>query len=294
MRLLIVANPETAECGRLLTEAGRLGHDARAVAVRDLSFEAGDSVRASVDGADVAESFDALYLRNIYPFISEGLLLAEMMHLSGKRVVDRCLATDNYVQSKTYNAWKLERAGIFTPRGFQTADENEVSARLSDAAFPVVVKGVHGSRGERVHLCENTEAVVEVLHAAPEMPFIVQERLDIAREYRVLTVGFRAIGAVLKHAAPGDFRHNLSLGGTAEPIELPDALLGICEKASETLGYEFAGADLAILKDGRAVMLEVNRAPGFCGYERATGENVAKRFVEYVAGEAQEPRNSGA
>jgi RimK family alpha-L-glutamate ligase len=239
-------------------------------------------VRAAVGGEDIIGSFDAVYLRNIFPFISEGLLLAEMAHAAGLRVIDRCLATENYVQSKTYNAWKLERAGIATPRGFQTADEDALRTKLDGVRFPVVVKGVHGSQGERVHLCGSTDEAVTVMNASPEMPFIVQEHLDIAHEYRVLTVGFRAVGAVEKHPAPGDFRRNLSLGGTAEPTGLPAGSLAICEKSSQALGYEFAGADLAVLKDGRQVMLEVNRSPGFCGYERATGQNVARRFIDYM------------
>ncbi|MEA3249277.1 MAG: RimK family alpha-L-glutamate ligase [Patescibacteria group bacterium] len=282
MRLLIIANPETAECERLSEETDRLGHDMRAFPVRDLSFETDGSVHVLTDGENVLESFDAVYIRNIFPFISEGLLLAEMMHAVGKRVIDRCLATENYVQSKTYNAWKLERVGVNTPRGFQAANEDEVHARLRDADFPVVVKGVHGSQGAYVHKCPDERAVLEVMRAEPEMPHLVQEYLDIEHEYRVLTIGFRAIGAIEKHAAPGDFRRNLSLGGSATPAELPDGLMTMCEKASETLGYEFAGADLAILKDGRPVMLEVNRAPGFCGFERATGDNVAGRFIEYM------------
>lgn len=282
MRLLIVANPETAECGRLIDEARRLGHDARAASVRSVVFETDRRTRAFVDGADVAESFDCVYLRNIFPCISEGLHLAEMADGAGLAVIDSCLATRNYVQSKTYNSWKLERAGIASPPGFQAIDEDEVRGRLAGARFPVVVKGVHGSQGQRVHLCADADAVIEIMRGEPEMPFIVQERLDIVHEYRVLTIGFRAIGAIEKHAAPGDFRHNLSLGGTAEPVRLPDRMLKMCEDASVLLGYEFAGADLAVLKDGREVMLEINRAPGFSGYERTTGENVTARFVEYA------------
>jgi len=288
MRLLIVANPENAECGRLLDEAKRLGHDAQAASVRAIVFEAGRRTRAFVDGADVAESFDCVYLRNIFPCISEGLHLAEMADDAGLAVIDSCLATRNYVQSKTYNSWKLERAGIASPPGFLAGNEDEVRDRLAGARFPVVVKGVHGSQGQRVHLCADADAVIGVMRSGPEMPFVVQERLDIVHEYRVLTIGFRAIGAIEKHAAPGDFRHNLSLGGTAEPIRLPETLLKMCEDASKILGYEFAGADLAVLEDGSEVMLEVNRAPGFCGYEAATGENVAAEFIEYASKKAEE------
>lgn len=280
-----MANPETAECRRLLEEAARLGHEASAVHVRDIAFESGGRTRVFAAGKDIIREFGCVYLRNIYPFISEGLLLAEMAHAAGLKVVDSCLATRNYVQSKTYNAWKLEQAGIATPEGFQANGEDEVRERLAGSVFPVVVKGVHGSQGERVHMCGSADEVIGVMRAAPEMPFLVQPRLDIAHEYRILTVGFRAMGAIEKQPAPGDFRHNLSLGGTATPAELPVGLMSMCEKAAEALGYEFAGADLAILEDGRPVMLEVNRSPGFCGYERATGVNVAARFIGYLAGE---------
>lgn len=285
MKLLIIANPETAECARLREEADRLGHRADALPMRDMIFACSDGVVATTLDGRTLDDFDAIYLRNIFPYISEGLMLAEMARAAGLAVVDRCLATDNFIQSKTYNAWRLASAGITMPRGFQSADEAEVRRRLDESGFPVVVKGVHGSKGERVHLCDDAESVITVMRHSPDMPFIVEERLAIVHEYRVLTIGYRAVGAIEKHPAPGDFRRNLSLGGTAEPADPPDGIMDICERAAETLGYEFAGCDLAVLDDGRPVMLEVNRAPGFRGYEAAMGDNVAARFIRYLAEE---------
>ncbi len=283
MKLLIVGQPSRAENKRLVEEGQKAGHEITNVAVDDVVFEMNTSFRALIEGDDVREEYEAIYIRGIFPKVSEALLLAELAHANGIRVMDLTLATLNYIQSKTYQTWRLGRVGILMPSGFQTADWDDALMRMKDMRWPLVLKGVHGSQGTHVHLCA-TEADAKKLFKTHERGFfIVQEKLNIKEEYRVLMLGEKSLGAITKTAAKGDFRANLSLGGTAEPISIPEELQLICERATRELKFEFAGVDLAVLEDGTPVVLEVNRSPGFIGFEKTTGENVAKKVIEYLA-----------
>jgi len=283
MKLLIIGQPSRTENQRLLEEGQKAGHEITNVSIDDIVFEMDTGFRALVVGRDVREEFEAIYIRGIFPKVSEALLLAELAHANGIRVMDLTLATENYIQSKTYQTWRLGRAGILMPYGFQTADWEDVRERMKDISWPLVLKGVHGSQGTHVHLCANEAEAKKLFDTHDRGFFIVQEKLSIKEEYRVLVLGGKSLGAIKKTAANGDFRANISLGGEAEPATLPEELQLMCERATRELKFEFTGVDLAVLEDDTPMVLEVNRSPGFTGFEKATGKNVARRVIGYLA-----------
>lgn len=118
----------------------------------------------------------------------------------------------------------------------------------------------------------------------PDEPFLFERFLDVRHEYRVLVLGGRVLGSVRKDDVPGDFRRNASLGGTGVPSSPSAAVRRICERSARILGCEFAGIDVAVAKDGRTYVLDVNRAPGFIAFERDTGMNIAEAFIAYAWG----------
>jgi len=266
-----------------MDEARLTGHTATVAPVEDLAFEFSKSgFIVTLAGRNLLDSFDGLLFRSLFPYVSESLLLAELFHRSGYRIMDQSLATGIYIQSKTYSAWKLQLAGLPVPYGLQTNSPAEIRDHLNRTTWPIIVKSVHGSKGERVHLAKNRHEAEEVLSIENEWPCLLQEKLEIKNEYRILVLGFHALGAVSKEPPVGDFRRNLSLGGRAELVNLPTKTLEMCELAAKILGYEFAGVDLAETKDGRKVILEVNRTPGFSGFELATGINIARKVIDYL------------
>ncbi|MFH1048012.1 MAG: ATP-grasp domain-containing protein [Patescibacteria group bacterium] len=283
MNLLVIGQPHRTENQRLAEEGRRLGHDLTVASIDDVIFEMDRGFRALIAGREVSETFAATYIRGIFPKVSEALLLAELLRSNGRRVMDQTLATENYIQSKTYQTWRLGRIGIAMPSGWQIADWSEAQRRLRSQRWPVILKGVHGSQGTHVHLCADESAVKKLFDTHERGFFIVQDKLDIVTEYRVLVLGGRALGAIRKYAPEGDFRHNISLGGRAEATNISAELSSLCERATQELRYEFAGVDLAILADGQPLILEVNRSPGFTGFETATGQNVAAQVVEYLS-----------
>ena len=67
-----------------------------------------------------------------------------------------------------------------------------------------------------------------------------------------------------RHAKPGEWRTNVSLGGKAEPCPLDPEAERLALAAAHAIGAEMAGVDLiADLDLGRLVVLEVNAVPGW-------------------------------
>ena len=261
-----------------------MGHKVTVSSFERLVFEVNGSGKANhvlLGRQPINQKFDTVYIRYFFPYISEALFLAEWAHRNGLRVIDRSLATENYIQSKIYGSWKLAEADLPVIPGFQTTSLKQAVSRLARQKNPIIAKGIHGSKGKYVFSLDNPKNDAKNLNENLVGFFTFQDRMEIDEEYRILVIGGKYFGAIKKIAPEGDFRHNISVGAVAEKTTLNKSLQILSQKAAKTMGYEFAGVDLAISK-GKPYILEVNRCPGFSGFEEATGMNVAKRFLEMI------------
>ena len=83
-----------------------------------------------------------------------------------------------------------------------------------------------------------------------------------------------------RHAPPGEWRTNVSLGGRAEPCRLDAEAERLALAAARAIGAEMAGVDLITDLDlGRLVVLEVNAVPGWRALARVTGIDVAAAIL---------------
>jgi RimK family alpha-L-glutamate ligase len=150
-----------------------------------------------------------------------------------------------------------------------------------------VVKVVTGSYGEGVYLCERKRdykklmGFVDTLGAKKTM--IVQEYLGErpGEDLRVLVIGGKVIGAMKRTAPEGDFRANITNGGTGSNFEVSDEIDYLAREAARALGLDIAGVDL--LFDSRGFRIcEANSNPGFKGFEEYCQVDVADLITEYI------------
>ncbi len=282
MRILITNQEEIYGSRRLKEEGRRRGHRVDAVRMRGLRIVArGEKSRVFLGAHDISEAYDVLYLRYYYPYFSEALLVAEWAKARGMLVIDRALADGYLVQSKMYEYCRLKEIGLPVPDGFQVMRLSDAKRELAGSKWPMIAKGVHGARGRYVFKMRDQSEFDRQVSEDLIGFFTFQDYLDIEQEYRVIVIGYKALGAMRKRGPKDDFRHNLAVGAEGEAARIPAAWLRMCEKAARALKREFAGIDLAIA-DGKPYILEVNRRPGFQGFEEATDLNVAGTFIDYV------------
>ncbi len=154
--------------------------------------------------------------------------------------------------------------------------------------FPVIVKTVSGSKGKGVLLCENV-AQLEDLAGLMEISkdsnvnVILQEFVSSSRgrDIRVITLGGKPVGAMLRTAKEGRLKANVHSGGSVSKFEMNPELENLAVKCSKLLGLELAGVDVLFDGDDYKVS-EVNSSPGFEGFETATGINVAEKIYEHI------------
>lgn len=284
MKLLIVANPNVYENKRFRAEGRKLGHEVTVRRMREVVFDLRAArSRILVEGLPLDTAFDAVYFRHFAPsLIPEALLMAAWAKSRELYVFEPSMAEGSFVRSKMYDYWKLLDAGLPVPKGVQTLKLERAGRYLKDFSWPVVAKGIHGSRGKYVYLLESRKEALKYLSEHLIGFFTFQEYLEIEAEYRIIVIGGAAVGAMRKYHPEGDFRHNVAVGASGEKAEIPPAWTRLAERASKALGHGFTGVDLAIA-GGKPYLLEVNRTPAFAEFEKVTGVNVAKLFLQHVS-----------
>lgn len=193
----------------------------------------------------------------------------------------------NIVQDKFYSSEILAEAGIAVPTALcvRFPSNNRVVAAV--IGFPCIVKVTVGSFGEGVYLCNSEQ---EYINLVEFVDAISNDKVLIAQEYmgerpgedlRVFVVGDKVIGAMKRTARSGDFRANITHGGTGEPYEVTPEIEEIALKTAKVLGLSIAGIDLLFDSRGFRVC-EANSNPGFSGFEKYCQVDITDAIVSFI------------
>jgi ribosomal protein S6--L-glutamate ligase len=180
----------------------------------------------------------------------------------------------------------LAEAGVPLPRTVLARQPSDVSKMVKLVGGPpVILKLLSGTHGKGVMLGRDLDEIQASLDTvwALNQTLLIQEyvRECAGADIRVMVIGGRVFGAMRRSAKLGGFRANVHQGAAVAEHPLDEELEWLALRCSEVLGLEIAGVDLVRGKDGYSV-IEVNSAPGFEGFERATGKNVASAMLRYV------------
>lgn len=253
--------------------------------ILDIAFVVeADNARLFARGVDLLQTYDVLFVRTFFPYISEALTVARLFRDAGKVVIDQSLTDEGYAVSKMHDQLVLTRNGIPTPRTWQVFNPREVENLAEQLTYPCLLKGVHGARGEHVYLVHDAEQLHRRLWHYPCGELMLQEYLPADEDYRVFVIGYQALPVMVSRKPPkGDFRTNFSVGGKFVKRDLSEfpSFQDLSERAARALRREFTAVDLR-LKDNKPVVLEVNRQPDFQGFERATQFDVATEVAKYI------------
>jgi RimK family alpha-L-glutamate ligase len=179
----------------------------------------------------------------------------------------------------------LQDAGLPVPDTVvceSAADAMEAIRQFGDA----IVKPIFGSMGHGMVRVTDPEVGFRVTRALEQIRSVFYVQRTVAHaghDVRAFVVGGRVLAAIERRGAAGDWRTNVSRGGTARAIDLPVEWRDLAVRAAALVGADYAGVDLLPAADGRVYILEVNAIPGWQGLQEATGVDVAGAIVDHVA-----------
>ena len=158
-----------------------------------------------------------------------------------------------------------------------------------------VVKILDGHGGTGVFMT-NGKTILGILQAIfaidEERELLVQKKEQADGDIRVHVLTMRTeqkiLAAMKRVKIKGDFRSNVSLGATAEKVELTEEQKEIAKKCAKISGMPWCAVDIMPLeKDsnpelGDNVVLEFNSSPGTDGISEVIDENFMKILLDNI------------
>jgi RimK family alpha-L-glutamate ligase len=194
--------------------------------------------------------------------------------VNSPRTIERCV-------DKFYTTALLHDAGLPMPETVVCEQTDEAMAAVR-AMGDCVIKPIFGSLGHGMVRVSEPEVARRILRSLEQTRavFYVQKAVDHGgRDIRVFVVGGTVLGAIERRAPEGEWRTNVAIGGSATPCDLPADWAELAVRAAAVVGADYAGVDLLPSRDGRVFVLEVNGIPGWEGFQKATGIDVAGAIV---------------
>jgi [lysine-biosynthesis-protein LysW]--L-2-aminoadipate ligase len=229
--------------------------------------------------------------------VEPGLDVLEALPGAGVHVLNRADALavthDKRATERALARWDLPR-----PRTWHV----EASAS-EDLEPPLVLKPRFGSWGRDVFRCRNDMELAGSLRELQTKPWfarrgaIAQELLPSGGfDLRIVVARDAVVGAAERVTRRGEWRTNISLGGTLRPARLSAEVCNLAVAAAAAVGADLVGVDLMPLKGGFLV-IDLNGAVEFDNRYSLSGAGVyqlaARHMGLQVAVLALKPRTAG-
>lgn len=148
---------------------------------------------------------------------------------------------------------------------------------------PFVAKGLENSMGREILLIENEEHYLELRsHYGIDKEWLFEEYIasSYGRDLRLFSIRGNAVACMMRKSK-GDFRANVALGATVEPVEITPELQKIAAEIYSQTDLDFVGIDLLFAPEGYC-LCEINVMPGLEGIEGASGINIAGLIIDMI------------
>ena len=287
LKIALLASDESLYSNQRLLEAGReRGHEMLFLNAKQCYMKL-DALEpeAHYRGGLLLNDLNAVITR-IRPNVTfYGTALARQFESMGVLTVNSSSAIAQS-RDKLFSLQLLLKNGINIPTtGFANSpmDTNDLIEMVGGA--PLIVKLLEGTQGRGVVLAETKKAAESVINAFKSLRanLLVQKFIREAdgKDLRCFVIDGKVVASIERKAAPGEFRANIHMGGSASIVKITPEERSLAIKAAKVLGLQVAGVDI-IRSERGPLLLEVNSSPGLEGIETATGKDIAGMIITAI------------
>ncbi|WP_300456941.1 RimK family alpha-L-glutamate ligase [Desulfobacula sp.] len=191
---------------------------------------------------------------------------ADLFNAMGKRTFPS-FHTYKFALDKIKQTAIFHMLGVPHPKTKIFYGKKQKQALLDTFTFPFIGKKARGSaKGNDVHLIQTTRDLSRYLEH--KGPAYIQEYLPIERDMRIIIIGNKIRLAYWRIATRGNFKTNLSQGGTISFAALPPKALDLALTTALKCGWDDVGIDI-IEHDNNFYVLEGNMKYGTKGFGEA-------------------------
>ncbi|GGB68685.1 glutathione synthase [Henriciella pelagia] len=263
-------------------DTGRVTARARPVTFQRIADQPGITGEETL--LDLADDIDVVLMRQDPPFDMAYITACHILELlKGQTLV---LNDPEFVRSGPEKLFPLLFPEII-PDTLISRDLKSIldfRARHRD----IIIKPLYGNGGAGVFRMKeddsNFSSLMEMFLERTREPLIAQAFLKAVSngDKRIILVDGKAVGAINRRPKEGETRSNLHVGGTAEPVELTETDLKICNAIGPELkrrGQIFVGID--VIGD-KLTEVNVTSPTGIQELKRFTGIDAAAIFWDCV------------
>ncbi len=283
---LLASNPALYSNKRIM-EAGEMrGHEMHFLNIKECYMKL-DAQKPEIHyrGGKILNQFDAIIPR-IRPSITfYGCALTRQFEALKVFCLNSASAITQS-RDKLYSLQLLLNHGVEIPTtGFANSPLDTDDLIKMVGGSPLIVKLLEGTQGKGVVLAETKKAAESVINAFKSLNanILVQEFIKEAngKDIRCFVIDGKVVAAIERVAAPGEFRANIHMGGTASIIKPTAEEKRIAIKATKAMDLKVAGVDIIRSSKG-PLLLEVNSSPGLEGIEGATNKDIAGEMIKAI------------
>lgn len=283
---LLASNPELYSNKRIM-EAGEMrGHEMHFLNIKECYMKLdANNPEIHYRGGKVLDNFDAVIPR-IRPSITfYGCALTRQFEAMKVYCLNSASAITQS-RDKLFSLQLLLRNGVDIPTtGFANSPLDTDDLIKMVGGSPLIIKLLEGTQGKGVVLAETKKAAESVINAFKSLNanILVQEFIKEAdgKDLRLFVVNGKVVASMQREAAPGEFRANIHMGGTAKVIKPTDEEKKMAIKAAKAMDLRVAGVDIIRSSKG-PLLLEVNSSPGLEGIEGATHKDIAGAMIRAI------------
>ncbi|MDP6640952.1 MAG: lysine biosynthesis protein LysX [Nitrososphaerales archaeon] len=257
---------------------------------RGLDVNRVDAKTISLDSdwssTDTQDKFGNIVLQRCISYF-RGLHTTAFLESKGLKVInsmDVALTCGN----KLLTTLKLEKANVPTPRTLFSFTAEGAIESLQTIGYPAVLKPVTGSWGRMVVKLndkETAQAMIEMrskIEGPLNQIFYIQEMVDRPpRDIRTIVAGDKIVASIYRHASPGEWRTNVSIGGKGDICKVTSELEDVVLRAADTVGGGLLGVD-AMESENGILIHEINNTVEFKGAASVCGVDIANEIISYI------------
>ncbi len=283
---ILASNPDLYSNRRIIEAGEERGHQMEFLYIKDCYIKLdGKNPEMHYRGGRILDDFDAIIPR-IRPSITfYGCALTRHFEAIGV-YVQNSASSITQSRDKLYSLQLLINNGLPIPTtGFANSplDTDDLIKMVGGA--PLIVKLLEGTQGKGVVLAETKKAAESLINAFKSLRanILVQEFVKEAggKDIRCFVINGKVVESIMRTAAPGEFRANIHMGGTAQLVKITPEERRIAILAAKTMNLKVAGVDIIRGHHG-ALLLEVNSSPGLEGIEGVSKKDIAGLMIEAI------------
>lgn len=239
--------------------------DVSYVALENLIFHIQDTENARIydpiSGIEVGD-YSFVYLKSWQALPEEAAALALFLEGKGIPYADH-QARHSFI-SKAANYMALWSQGVSVPETVwgQNSGLRHYIENLEDQQFPVILKAIHGQKGNDNYLAKTRTEALQILDES-QVQLLLQGFIPNGGDYRIGVYGNQARWAIYRKSGGKSHLNNVSSGATAEhvPIEaIPEGVRTLAVRAAEACDLAVSGVDVVEhAETGELFVFEANQ-----------------------------------